>query len=106
MLGTQRYFGYDQVQHSFHWGSSKDHDLTIASTEVEVSISNGHREIASIVLPATNPNSALSAVKVAKHVVRRTILPNFAGLVIAISKAGVPKSREVRSLSERQEGQT
>ena len=70
--------------------------MAIASTEVEPGLSLGHGEILSIALPATNPSSALPGVKVARHVVRRTILPNVEGVVVTIPKAGVPKTREIR----------
>ena len=70
--------------------------MAIASTEVGAGLSHSHGEIASIVLPATNLSSALSEVKVAKHVGRRIISSDVAGVVVAIPKAGVPKTREVR----------
>ena len=65
-----------------------------ASTKVGAGPSYGQGEIASIVLPATNPSSALPGVKVAKNVVQRLILPNVAGVVVAVPKAGVPKRSE------------
>ena len=73
----------------------------MASTDMEAGLSHGHREIASIVLPATNPNSALPEFKVAESMVRRTNLPIVAGQVIAIPKAGVPKIREVSKGSQK-----
>ena len=75
--------------------------MGIASTEVGAGHSHSHWEIASIVLPATNLSSALPRVNVVNSVVRRTILPDVAGLVVSISKAGVPKTREVRMAPRR-----
>ena len=69
--------------------------VTIASTEVETGVSHCHGEFESIMLPARNPSSALPGVKVAKCVVRRTILPDEAGVVVAIPKAEVLMTKEV-----------
>ena len=52
--------------------------MAIASTELGAGLSHGQEENVSIVQPATNPSSALPRVKVAKCVVRKTILPNVA----------------------------
>ena len=60
--------------------------VAIASTIVGAGLSYGHREIAIILLPTTNPSSALPGVKVAKSVVRRTILPIVAGVVLPFPK--------------------
>ena len=74
--------------------------MTVASTKVGAGLSHSHREIASIVLPATNPSSALSGIKIAKSVVR-IIFPNVPGLVVPIPKSWVPKAREIRMAPER-----
>ena len=80
--------------------------MAIASTEFGAGFSHGHWDIASIVLPVTIPGSVLPGVKVAKSVVRKTILPDVAGVVVTIPKAGVPRQGRSEGLPEGQEGQT
>ena len=75
--------------------------VAVSNTEVGASVSPGHGEIASIVLPATKPSSTLLGVKVVKSVVRGTILPDVAGMIIPILKAGVPKPRKFRRAPRR-----